>query len=138
MKIRLMTAMMAGLLMILGGGIGLDNVQAKEKKPQTLNPSKVRPFDRGLKSLGQKGGGETPDPPADPSCAHGSVGPITHETVKKSCKVDGNDGQKTCYIKSVKCLSGPGESEYAQTENCGKCLVLPNQDPGETQTHTGQ
>ena len=129
---------MAGVLFMFGSGVVCDVAQAREKKPQTLNPSKVRPLDQDLKGLGQKGGGETPDPPADPSCTHGSVGPITHETVKKSCKVDGKDGTKTCYIKSVKCLSGPGESEYAQTENCGKCFVLPNQNPGQTQTPSGQ
>ena len=138
MRRRGIIAMMAALLFMFSSGVVLVIVQAKEKKAQIVRPSEVRPYDSTLKGLGKKGGGGTPDPPADPHCTHGSVGPITHETVKKSCRVDGKDGTKTCYIKSVACLSGPGEDEYAQTENCGSCFVLPNRDPGQVETPTGR
>ena len=72
-----------------------------------------------IKGLGKKGGGGTPTPPADPHCTNGSVGPITTSTVTRACKVNGQDGVMTCSQKMVKCLSGPGEQEYAHTENCG-------------------
>ncbi|MDH4194415.1 MAG: hypothetical protein OEW33_13665 [Nitrospirota bacterium] len=90
-----------------------------------------------IQGLGKKGGGGTPAPPADPHCANGSVGPVEHSTVSRACKVNGQDGVKTCYHKMVKCLSGPGEEEYAHSENCGPCVALPTQ-PGQTQTPTGR
>ncbi|MGB0909224.1 MAG: hypothetical protein ACPGYT_02585, partial [Nitrospirales bacterium] len=74
MKRKVITVMTAGLIVMFISGTFFDIAQAKEKKPQSLNPSKVRPVDQGLRGLGQKGGGQTPDPPADPSCSHGSVG----------------------------------------------------------------
>ena len=72
-------------------------------------------------------------------CLHGSVGPITHETVKKSCQMDGNDGTKTSYIKNVKYLRGSGENEYAQTENCSACFAgEPRSWENKTETSTGR
>jgi len=99
--------------------------------------NKMNPIDpKEVITSGKKGG---PAPPADPQCPIGSspVGPVTHSTESRACKVDGKDGTKSCYQKMVACLSGPGEQEYAHSENCGPCVALKTQ-PGQTQTPTGR
>lgn len=125
---------MAVLGMILLAGVSIDLIQAREMEMERKD---VRPLQSGdIQGLGKKGGGGTPSPPADPYCANGSVGPVTTSTVSRACKVNGQDGVMTCSQKMVKCLSGPGEPEYAHTENCGPCVALKG-SPGQAQTPTG-
>ena len=90
-----------------------------------------------IQDLGKKGGGGTPAPPADPHCANGSVGPVEHSTVSRACKVNGQDGVKTCSHKWVKCIGGVGEKEYATSENCGPCVPLAT-GAGQVQTPDGR
>lgn len=98
----------------------------------------LKPLQSGeMQGLGKKGGGGTPAPPADPYCPNGYAGPVEHSTVNRACKVNGQDGVKTCYHKMVACLSGAGEPDYAHSENCGPCVALSTQ-PGQTQTPTGR
>ena len=101
----------------------------EQKGVNKVNPKEII-------TSGKKG---SPAPPADPQCPMGSspVGPVTHSTESRACKIDGKDGTKNCYHKMVACLSGPGEQEYAHSENCGPCVALKTQ-PGQTQTPTGQ
>ncbi len=91
-------------------------LQFEQKKLNKVNPKEVI-------TSGKKRG---PAPPADPQCPIGSspVGPVTHSTESRSCKIDGKDGTKNCYHKMVACLSGPGEQEYAFSENCGPCVAF--------------
>ncbi|MGD9851145.1 MAG: hypothetical protein AB7T38_07750 [Nitrospirales bacterium] len=126
---------MAMLGMFLLAGVSIDLIQAREMEMERKD---VKPFQSDeIQGLGKKGGGGMPSPPADPYCANGSVAPVTTSTVSRACKVNGQDGVMTCSQKMVKCLSGPGEPEYAHTENCGPCVTLPTQ-PGQTQTPTGR
>jgi len=106
---------------------GILSAQATELNQNPANSTVIS-------SSGKKGGGSRPAPPMDPYCPNGAVGPVTDEQITKPCKVGGKDGSKICYIKIQRCLSGPGEDDYAQTENCGKCMVLPGGTPGQTQT----
>lgn len=124
------------LVFLLNAAI-LQGALATEKKQTMANPFEVIPDESKLEGLSAKKGGGTPSPPADPVCARGSVGPITHETVSKPCKKDGKDGTKVCYVKWVACLSGPGEPEYASSENCGACMVVSGQDTEQTESLFG-
>ena len=69
--------------------------------------------------------------PADPICAHGSVGPQTTRQEVRSCTKNGKQGTQTCTIITVTCLSGAGEAQSASSEACGPCLTGPNA-PAET------
>ena len=121
-----------GLMVLTLVSLDLGQAREMEMERKDLNPLQSGE----VQGLGKKGGGGTPSPPADPYCANGSVGPVTTSTVSRACKVNGQDGVKTCSQKMVKCLSGPGEPEYASTENCGPCVALGTQ-PGQVQTPTG-
>lgn len=133
MKIKGSHFMMAALGMWLLTGVSIDVSRARE---MAIEQKDLKPLQSGeIQGLGKKGGGGTPSPPADPYCANGSVGPVTTSTVSRACKVNGQDGVMTCSQKMVKCLGGPGEPEYAHTENCGPCVALANQ-PGQAQTPT--
>ena len=114
-------------------------LKAEPKKidPKTVDPTKVDPKTGGvITSPGKKGG---PTPPPDPQCPIGSspVGPITHETYSRACKVKGQSGTQSCYNKTVTCLSGPGEPQTASTENCGACIPTKG-GPGQIESPTGR
>ena len=134
MKNQGIKLIMAVLGMLVLAVVSIDLSQARELEMERKD---LKPLQSdAVQGLGKKGGGGTPSPPADPYCANGSVGPVTTSTVSRACKVNGQDGVKTCSQKMVKCLSGPGEPEYAHSENCGPCVALGNQ-PGQVQTPTG-
>lgn len=105
----------------------------KQLAPKELSPSK--PND--AQNLGKKGGGGTPAPPSNPYCVNGYAGPIEHSTEQHACKVNGQSGAQSCYVKRVQCLSGIGEAQYASTQNCGPCVAVKGQ-PGQTQTPSGR
>lgn len=112
-----------------------DGSQAREMEMERKD---LTPLQSGeVQGLGKKGGGGTPAPPADPHCTNGSVGPVTHSTITRACKVNGQDGVKTCSHKWVKCLSGIGEKGYATSENCGPCVPLAT-GAGQVQTPDGR
>lgn len=109
--------------------VGATELQFEKKGLSEVNPKEII-------TSGKKG---DPAPPADPQCPMGSspTGPVTHSTETRTCKIDGKDGVKSCYHKMVACLGGPGEPQYAHSENCGPCVPV-NTQPGQTQTPTGR
>ena len=122
-----------GMLLVTAFSIDVSLALEMEMERKDLKPLQSGE----IQHLGKKGGGGTPAPPADPHCTNGSVGPVTHSTITRACKVNGQDGVKTCSHKWVKCLGGPGEAEYATSENCGPCVPLAT-GAGQVQTPDGR
>jgi len=134
MKSEGIKLIMAVLVMFPLTVVSIDLGQAREMEMERKD---LKPLQSdAVQGLGKKGGGGTPAPPADPHCTNGSVGPVTRSTITRACKVNGQDGVKTCSHKWVKCIGGIGEAEYATSENCGPCVALGTQ-PGQAQTPTG-
>ena len=83
-----------------------------------------------LISYGKKGpeGGDEPLPPGDPICPAGTqpVGPVTDQTFSRDCTIEGKKGKQICKSKFQHCMGDdPNGPDYAYTENCGPCAVLP-------------